>query len=461
MSGRIFISYRRADSQWAAARLYDTLRLTFPDDEIFMDVAEIAPGQDFVKVLEREVGGADVFLALIGPEWLSMQQADGDRRLDDEADFVRIEIAAALRKPGTLTIPVLLDGAAPPEEDTLPEDLKPIARRQFARLSHEGFQGEIGRLVDAITGALARPATAAPPPPTAKPPLAKIAGGVLGAALVAGLVWFGYDRLSRPADPSGGADLSAFVECEECPEMIILPGGAFMMGSPEEEQHRSASEGPQRRVTIPRFAVARTETTWAAYAACAAAEACQRLPDDGSPKDGLPATTVRWVDAQSFAAWLNTLVPGEPYRLLTESEWEYAARGGTTTAYYWGGEPDRAYANMGREVCCIGSAEGPDKWKGVAPVAQFKPNAFGLYDMLGNQAEWVEDVYRSDMENSPTDGGPRIWISDSPWAQRHVVRGGSFSDRPWNARSASRQSNDKHWLNFDYGFRVARDLTPR
>ena len=111
--GKIFISYRRADSQWAAARIYDTLAAAFPDDHLFMDVEEIAPGQDFVDVLAHQVGACDVFLALIGPDWVTLEVEGGGRRLDDPDDFVRIEIASALARPETLTIPVLLDGAAP------------------------------------------------------------------------------------------------------------------------------------------------------------------------------------------------------------------------------------------------------------------------------------------------------------------------------------------------------------
>lgn len=460
-SYKIFISYRRADSQWAAARLYDTLSAAFPDDQIFMDVEQIAPGQDFVDVLEDQVGECDVFLALIGPEWLALQSPKGERRLDDVTDFVRIEIASALQKSGTITIPVLLDGAAPPEPEDLPEDLRALARRQFARLTHEGYRDESRRLVDAIDDVFETRTAARGPGPSRLAKLRKPAGVGIGVVAAAALGWFAYDRITRPADPSGTPDLATFKECELCPEMVALPGGSFMMGSPESEPNRFSNEGPQREVTITRFAMGKTEITYAEYSICLAEGACPQLPDDGTDRTGMPQTNVSWSDAQDYIAWLNEQVPGEPYRLPTESEWEYAARGGTTTAYYWGDDWDRAYANMGREVCCIGVAEGPDKWRYDAPVGQFPPNPFGLYDMAGNLAEWVEDVYTSDIDKSPTDGSPRIWISDSPWAQRHAIRGGSYGDRPWGVRSAVRSSNDKNWRLYEYGFRVARDMTPR
>lgn len=461
MPGKIFISYRRADSQWAAARLYDALSAAFPAERIFMDVEQIAPGQDFVEVLERQVGACDVFLALIGPEWLSMQSEAGARRIEEVQDFVRIEIASALVKPDTVVIPVLLDGAKPPAPADLPDDLKPLARRHFARLTHEGYRQEVGKLIDAIrdalgAGAAARAASARPRRSLRRPALL-----ALGALVIAGCAAFAFDRLTRPADPAGTPDLAGFRECPECPEMVAIPAGSFLMGSPETEPDRLDQEGPQRRVTVPRFAIAKTETTWAAYAACAEAGACAPLRDDGLPKDGAAAAAPSWEDAQAFVAWVNGQVPGEPYRLPTEAEWEYAARGGTETPYYWGERWDYAEANLGREICCIGHAEGADEWEGVAPVGRFPPNPFGLHDMAGNLAEWVEDVYRDDVENNPTDGSARRWESDDPMARRHVLKGGSFTDRPWMARPAARYSNDRDWRAREYGFRLARDMRPR
>lgn len=143
--GKIFISYRRADNQWAATRMNDTLAHAFPNDHIFMDVEDIAPGQDFVDVLARQVDACHVFLALIGPDWLSMTTPAGVRRLDDPDDFVQVEIASALARSETLTIPVLLDGATPLTEDDLPEDLRALARRQFVRLTHERFRPRFRR----------------------------------------------------------------------------------------------------------------------------------------------------------------------------------------------------------------------------------------------------------------------------------------------------------------------------
>lgn len=458
--GKIFISYRRADSQWAAARLHDTLANAFPDDHLFMDVEHIAPGQDFVDVLADQVGACDVFLALVGPDWLTTTTEAGVRRLDDPDDFVRIEIASALTRPETLTIPVLLDGASPPTEGALPPDLAPLARRQFLRLTHEGFRGEVRQLVETIRERLA----AAPSPDTAaskKPINWRIPAGLAAAALIGVAGFFGWQAVTALPDPSGTPDLASFQECENCPEMIAIPAGSYLMGSAPDDPFRSESEGPQRRMTIPKFALAKTELTRLEYDACADVGACEKLPRHGPTKPGDPATHVRWVDAQAYVAWLNTLVQGEPYRLPSESEWEYAARAGTTSVFPWGDEPDRAYANLGREVCCVGSVEGPDKWEGVAPVAQLKPNPWGLYDMMGNQSEWMQDVYESDLEDGPTNGEPYFWEGDNRWARRHVLKGGNYSDRPWDTRPAARQSNDREWQLGSFGLRVARDMTAR
>ncbi|MEO1612950.1 MAG: TIR domain-containing protein, partial [Pseudomonadota bacterium] len=251
--GKIFISYRRADSQWAAARLYDRLSHEFPDDRIFMDVEQIAPGQDFVDVLASQVGACDVFLALIGPEWLSMQAEDGARRIDGDRDFVRIEIADALKRDDTLTIPVLLDGAEPPSERDLPDDLKPLARRQFARLTHEGFREEAPRLIEAIRAALARRSAAAVAA-TPKRSYRGLVVAALGLLVLIGLGAFAFERLTRPPDPSGTIDLATFQECEICPQMVAMPAGTFLMGSPEDEEHRSSGEPPQIEIALDRFA---------------------------------------------------------------------------------------------------------------------------------------------------------------------------------------------------------------
>jgi serine/threonine-protein kinase PpkA len=171
---------------------------------------------------------------------------------------------------------------------------------------------------------------------------------------------------------------------------------------------------------------------------------------------------VSWEQAKTYVVWLSRMT-GKPYRLLTEAEWEYAARGVTGAdaphpPYPWGNKASHEHANYGADQCCDGSTDGRDKWFYTAPVGQFPPNAFGLYDMHGNVWEWVEDPWHENYRGTPpTDG--RAWMEGGDESRR-VVRGGSWNDDPGSLRSANR-----NWVATDsrydsLGFRVARTLSP-
>lgn len=149
MALKIFISYRRDDSAPWAGRLYERLARTFKKSQLFMDVDHIAPGQDFVRVLEDQVGRCDVLLAIIGRAWLESRNERGERRLDDANDFVRLEIETALRR-GITVIPILVDGAPMPRAAELPESLHGLLRKQARTLSHAGFGLETQALLQAL-----------------------------------------------------------------------------------------------------------------------------------------------------------------------------------------------------------------------------------------------------------------------------------------------------------------------
>jgi formylglycine-generating enzyme required for sulfatase activity len=240
---------------------------------------------------------------------------------------------------------------------------------------------------------------------------------------------------------------SEFTECASaCPKMIVVPAGKFLMGSPENETGR---EGPQREVTIARpFAASKFEVTFAEWNTCAAASACPQVEDRGR-RGQMPVIDVSWDDAKGYVGWLSRLT-GKEYRLLTEAEWEYAARAGTQTRYSWGDEPGKGNAN------CDGCGSQWDN-KQTAPVGQFKPNAFGLYDMAGNVWEWVADVWHDDYKGAPTDGS--AWIQGGD-ASRRVVRGGSWVNDPQYLRAASRAWYTSGHRDDNLGFRVGRALTP-
>jgi hypothetical protein len=153
MAGKIFINYRRGDDPGNTGRLFDRLQEAFRPEELFMDVDSIKPGLDFVKVLEEQVSQCDILLAVIGHNWIDLRDQSGARRLDDPEDFVRIEIAAALAQ-GKRVIPVLVGEARMPRSNELPEPIKPLARRQAVRLTHERFRADMQGVVRALQEAL-------------------------------------------------------------------------------------------------------------------------------------------------------------------------------------------------------------------------------------------------------------------------------------------------------------------
>ena len=149
MNAKLFINYRREDTRHAAGRLYDRLIQRFSEDQVFMDIDQIEPGEDFVDVINRKVGTCDIAIVAIGPHWLDVTDASGKRRLDDEEDFVRMEIVAALER-NIRVIPVLVDGARMPGKHDLPEALAPLSRRNAIELSETRFHADVNRLIEAI-----------------------------------------------------------------------------------------------------------------------------------------------------------------------------------------------------------------------------------------------------------------------------------------------------------------------
>ena len=154
MTGKIFINYRRGDDAGHTGRLFDRLQDVFPSEQLFLDVDNIAPGLDFVRVLNERVAECDIVLAVIGKGWLDSRDAAGNRRLEEADDFVRIEIASALNQ-GKRVIPVLVGDAQMPHPEDLPEDLRPLTRRNAVRLTHERFRADTQGLVKAIQHGLA------------------------------------------------------------------------------------------------------------------------------------------------------------------------------------------------------------------------------------------------------------------------------------------------------------------
>jgi formylglycine-generating enzyme required for sulfatase activity len=282
---------------------------------------------------------------------------------------------------------------------------------------------------------------------------------VMGPALLTA----NQERVLEPGDE--------FSECTSlCPTMLMVPAGSFMMGSPEDLG--DDTERPQHEVTISKpFAAGGYEVTFAQWDACVAAGACPRAPDSGWGRGDRPVINVSWDDAQQYTVWLARLT-GKDYRLLSEAEWEYAARAGTTTAYSWGdeiGNPNADRLDDGtttaaslRDKTGRGNAncgECGSQWddKQTAPVGSFEPNGFGLHDMHGNAWEWVEDRSHEDYQGAPTDVS--AWVEGGSTSRR-VLRGGGWNSFPEDLRSANRVGGASGERNSSGGFRVARTLGP-
>lgn len=236
-----------------------------------------------------------------------------------------------------------------------------------------------------------------------------------------------------------------FSECAHgCPIMVTVPPGEFLMGSPE--GIGAAIERPRHLVLIQYpFAVSRHPITFDEWKLCVDSDACDRANDAGWGQGWRPVINVNWHQAQQYVHWLSR-ISGRPYRLLSEAEWEYAARAGTSTSYPWGDTMQPGKAN------CSGCG---GRWDGkqTAPVGSFFPNAFGLYDMHGNVSQWVADC-PGKYENAPRNGS----ADQSGECSSRAIRGGSWHQKPDAVRSASREWYRPAYRDSGTGFRIARTL---
>jgi formylglycine-generating enzyme required for sulfatase activity len=317
---------------------------------------------------------------------------------------------------------------------------------------------------------------------------------VRSAVAVLGLALLLVAAAGAPAQRASALAPGHIKDCPSCPELVTIPAGVFTLGTSGDasEVDRVSGEAPPLQATIGRaYAIGRTEVTvrqfrafvaathYAAPAGCriardghwqADAERSWRDPGFGDPpSEDQPVVCVSWDDAQAYLEWLSR-VTNHHYRLPSETEWEYAARGGTTTARYWG-ERDSSEADVPSRACDYANvydisavaqyqflwpnARCSDRHAGLAAVASYQPNAFDLYDMIGNAREWLQDCYTASYEGRPPDARAWVWAGG---CEARGVRGGSFASRPERSRAAARDSELQGTRQQDLGFRVARDL---
>jgi formylglycine-generating enzyme required for sulfatase activity len=326
--------------------------------------------------------------------------------LSEDFSFAKPKPSANLTRPGSAAPPA--PTPAPPPVSASPQTAPPPPPAP-------------------VQAARPAPPPAPSPPPPAPPPAPVIAAAPPPVP-------------PSPAKPPSAGD--SLRDCPDCPEMIILPAGSFDMGAAATPFDR-----PVHRVTLAQpFAMSRNEITFEEWDKCVAAGACRFKPDDrGWGRGDHPVINVSWSDAKEYVAWLGQKT-GKPYRLPSEAEWEYAARGGTKTPFYWGAQVGSHMANC--RDC--------DSGAGVQTlgVGSFPPNAFGLNDMAGNAAEWLEDCWNESYRGAPSDGS--AWSSGN--CSMRVLRGGSFDTQSAYLKSAARFRYDSDVRYFGNGFRVARNL---
>lgn len=293
--------------------------------------------------------------------------------------------------------------------------------------------------------------------------LAKLLGALVALVVVSAAAWLEQDWLAeqfyvwrnvsaltasqeqalKPGDP--------IHECTDCPEMIVVPAGSFEMGSLATDKDAYPNEFLHHQVIIDKlFAVSKYELTFADWDACVAGGGCNgyRPSDRGWGHGQRPV--ISWDEAQRYVTWLSRIT-GKKYRLLSEAEYEYAARGGKETVYPWDNNIELNGTAMAN---CDGCGS---QWadKQTAPAGSFAANAFGLYDMVGNVWEWTEDCYHGNYTgDAPTDGSAWV-VGDCAY---RAIRGGAWYYGPRDLRSARRIRQATTARNDTLGFRVARTL---
>jgi formylglycine-generating enzyme required for sulfatase activity len=411
----IFISYRRGDSAGSAGRLHDRLERTFGADHVFMDAERIQSGEDFAEVIDARLASCEVFIAVIGRNWLKAADQHGRRRLDIPNDWVRTEIAAALSR-GLLVIPLLVEDAELPPPDALPGDLVRLPELQEMKIRHASFHQDVDQLLERIEQGI---------------------------------------KLRR-GEGSNGSNLAAGTirtHAKDGCQYVWVPPGTFRMGrvpGDDVTDERYDDEKPQHPVQITRgFWLGRTPVTVGAFRRFTTARAIEMpRPPKYNPnwsEHDHPIVNVTWALAREYSSWVGG-------RLPTEAQWEFAARGGFDDRIYpWGNTITPEAANYFDN----------ETWGGTSPVEKFAPNAFNLLDMIGNVWEWIADWYDDGVygTRSPVKPAidPQVYRNET---DKRVVRGGSWRSIAVEVRTSNRGFQTPNDGFTDFGFRCLVDDIP-
>jgi formylglycine-generating enzyme required for sulfatase activity len=460
VASKIFINYRRVESLNHAQHLKTLFDKTFGTKRVFLDVHGIDGGANWLQTLERQVAASDAMVVLIGKDWADRTDEQGKRRLDDPNDKVRFEISQALLRNLPI-VPISIDGAPVPKQHQLPDNLWQLSLIQAMPLRSESFTQDAEAIIERLKMVLPKFGRGAVPAwGMALALVASLAGGVALDRIVLPRLGVPFPvstytlasatktTLASATQPTFVFPGDSFQDCSECPEMVMVPAGKFTMGSDDGD----VDEKPVHEVSIERsFGVGKFEVTFAEWESCAADGGCtnNKTPnDEGWGKGKHPVINVSWRDADEYVAWLRRKT-GKEYRLLTEAEWEYAARAGRFTRYAFGDTISRQHAQFSdRKTTEIGS---------------LSANAFGLYDTHGNVWEWVQDCYKDSYNAAPPNGSAVLLLTRGMFSRcdNGIVRGGSWKSGPDDLRLTNRAALSLDSRESDVGFRVARTIERR
>jgi formylglycine-generating enzyme required for sulfatase activity len=411
---KIFISYRRADSTYLIGRIRDRLMAAFGDQSVFRDLDDIPAGVDFRTVLEKETNDCNVMLVIIGPQWASITDVKGNKRLFDPGDYTRIEVETGLRhleKNGTIVIPVLVMNAMMPSAHEIPESLSQLRHQNVISVRNDpDFNNDIERLIRDI-------------------------------------------RRSRGYAEE---DISTFYFE---PKTIYVAEGPFWMGSPEGPGIPNY-ETPQHEVPLAAYRIGKYPITNGQYEEFIHQTRTQVSPVMGwngqrvpSGLDNHPVTGVTWYEALAYCQWLSEKT-GRKYSLPNEAQWEKACRGGTNNTYPWGDEFDSARCNQGHDK--------------VAAVDTYPAqNEYGCFDLVGNVRQWTSTLW-GEKRIAPDPEYAYPWKDDrrndlnASSQIRRAVRGSSNTDDFRRSRSTARSGqapDDAGLPGARYSFRVMMILS--